>query len=146
MEKIRIGELLIDTGILLLGDIVNLKKIDKTKYLNKTQLKDVETGKIYELQIDFKKFTDILFDNKTVNELIESGRLERINQSNDTDLSVENIINDIEKGYKQLKFDNGISGKAFAVLNLQGENFYPVYIEKTGDSVERLIIEFTQKK
>ena len=66
MEKIRIGELLIDTGILLLGDIVNLKKIDKTKYLNKTQLKDVETGKIYELQIDFNTNSKTILRNSSV--------------------------------------------------------------------------------
>jgi hypothetical protein len=43
-------------------------------------------------------------------------------------------------GIKQLYFDNGVSGKALAVLSKEG--FCPVYAESDERGIKRLVIEF----
>ncbi len=140
----KIGEILLETGVLLIGDIVNLSKLNKEKITKKASLRHKSTNKIYEYPKDFTKYTDVLFDNKTVNQLIELDILEEINQSNETELSISNIVNSIEdKGYKQLKFETGITGKALAFLNTNGEKFYPVYVETTDNKINKLTIDFT---
>ncbi len=123
----------------------NLKKFKQDTYKNNTKLKNKSTGKIYEFKVDFQKYSDILFDNKTVTELLENNILEKINSTNDTELSTENIATDLEKGFKRLDFENGTVGKAFAFLNLTGEGFYPIYLETTENGVERLVIEFQKQ-
>lgn len=145
MKKTKLGEILLDTGVLLIGDIKNLKKFKQDTYKNNAKLKDTTTGKIYEYKVDFHKYSDILFDSKTVSELLEESKLEKINDTNDTELSTENIISDLEKGFKQLNFESGTTGKAFAFLNLNGEGFYPIYLEETEDGTERLVIEFQKQ-
>ncbi len=146
MEKTKLGNILLDTGVLLIGDIKNIKKFKQSPFKNNARLKDNQTGKIYEYKVNFQKFTDILFDNKTVNELIECGVLNRIISTNNTELSTENIVTDLEKGYKQFHFENGTSGKAFAFLNQNGEKFYPIYLEKNEKGIERLVIEFSEQE
>ena len=144
MEKIKIGEILLDTGVLLLGDIKNLKKIDPKPYKKQARYKHVVLEQEYEYKIDFEKYTDILVDNKSVNELLEEELLEEIYDTNDTELSIPNIVNGLANGYKQLKFDNGETGKAFAFLSDNGEGFCPIYLETDENGNERLIIELAK--
>jgi len=146
MKKKKIGEIMLDSGVLIFGDIKNIKKFKQDIYEKITKLLDKNTGKIYEYKIDFKSFNDILFDNKTVNELIKSKILEEIKNVNNHELSTENIINDIKKGYKQINFENGTTGKAFAFLNNNGEGNYPVFMETDENGNERLVIEFTKRQ
>ena len=142
MNRKKIGEIALDTGVLVIGDINNIKKFKQDSFKKQSQLRDTVSGKIYEYNVDFKKYDEVLFNNMTVNELIEKELLEEIRPTNDTDLSTENIINDIDKGHKQLHFDNGVSGKAMAYLSNAEEGNYPVYIEIGSDGTERLVIEF----
>jgi|GEM_PF-1754037 len=121
MEKI--GEILLDSGVLIVGDLVFIKKIKQTPHEVNRQFVHSNDGKIYTQNIDFNKYTDILFDNYTVNELIAQGVLTAVKNTNDTDLSTENILNDLDQGFKQLYFENGSPGKAFAVLSEAG--FFP---------------------
>ena len=145
-NKKKIGDILLDTGVLLLGDIINLREFKQSEFKKTTKLRNKNTNEIYEYGKDFKKFTDLLFDNKTVNELIETKIIEEIKDTNETELSLDNIVNDIEqKNFKQLRFDTGINGKALAVLNMNGEGFYPVYAEYNDKGIERLIIEFKEE-
>jgi len=144
MKKIKIGEILLDTGVLLLGDIATIKKIKQGKHQITRIFKHKDTETIYEQGKDFNKFTDILLNEMTVNELIEKEIIVEQNQTNEFDLSTENILNDLEQGFKQLKFETGVNGKAFAISSINGEGFYPIYAEITDNRIERLIIDFIQ--
>ncbi len=144
--KTKIGEILLDTGVLLLGDIANLKKIKQGKHQIIRIFRYKDTDTIYEHGKDFKKFTDILLDEMTVNMLIEKKILIEQKQVNEFDLSTENILNDLEKGFKQLKFETGVNGKALAINSINGEGFYPVYAEINKNGIERLIIDFKEKE
>jgi hypothetical protein len=144
--KTKIGEILLDTGVLLLGDIANLKKIKQDKHQFTRVFKHIDTETLYEQGKDFKKFTDILLNEMSINELIEKEILIEQKQLNEFDLSTENILNDLESGFKQLKFNTGINGKAFAINSINGEGFYPVYAEINEKGIERIIIDFTEKE
>ncbi len=144
--KTKIGEILLDTGVLLLGDIANLKKIKQEKHQITRIFKHKDTKTLYEQGKNFKKFTDILLNEMTVNELIEKEILVEQQHVNDFDLSTENVLNDLENGFKQLKFETGVNGKAFAVNSINGEGFYPVYAEINENGIEQLLIDFTEKE
>lgn len=64
--------------------------------------------------------------------------------TNNTELSTENILNDLDSGFKQLNFENGAPGKAFALLSEEG--FYPVYAEMDEKGIARLIVDFRAKQ
>ncbi len=66
--------------------------------------------------------------------------LTEIKHTNGTELSTENILNDLGAGFKQINFENGTPGKAFAVRSEEG--FYPVYTEMDEKGVAKLIVDF----
>ncbi len=136
----KIGEILLDSGVLVMGDLIFLKKIKQTPHQSNRQFVHATTQKTYTQNVDFQKYTDILIDNLTVNELIEKAVLTEIKHTNDTELSTENIINGLGEGFKQLNFENGTPGKAFAMLSEEG--FYPVYTEMDEKGVAKLIVDF----
>ena len=138
MEKI--GEILLDSGVLVIGDFIFLKKIKQTPHDPNRRFVHVKTQKIYTQNIDFQKYTDILIDNQTVNALIEKAVLTAVKDTNNTELSTENILNDLDSGFKQLNFENGAPGKAFALLSEEG--FYPVYAEMDEKGIAKLIVDF----
>jgi len=136
----KIGEILLDSGVLLLGDLVEIKKIDRTPHSTQRIFVDTHTRQVYQQGIAFDKFTDILLDNKSVNQLLAEKVLEEVMPSNASELSSENILSDLEKGFKQIKFENGTDGKAFAVLSEEG--FYAIYAETDEKGISKLIIDF----
>lgn len=135
----KIGEILLDTGVLLLGDLISLKRMKQTPHQTSKQFMDSRSQKTYTQGIDFQKFTDQLFDGLSVNELLQQGLLHEMKHTNDTELSSENILNDLAAGFKQIKFENGASGKAMAVLSEEG--YYPVYAETDENGISKLIID-----
>ena len=140
MEKI--GEILLDSGVLLLGDLIQLKKIKQSVHNVKRQFLHTETQKTYTQGVDFNKFTDILLDNKTVNELLADASLQELSTQNPHELSSENILKDLEKGFKQIDFENGTEGKAFAVLLPEGS--FQIYAQIGEKGIEKLMIDFTK--
>lgn len=140
----KIGEILLDTGVLVVGDLISLKRIKQTPHQVARQFLHHQTERIYTQGIDFQKFTDLLLDGSNVNELLEKGVLTESKPSNDTELSSENILNGLEAGFKQIKFENGVSGKALAVLSEEG--FYPVYAEIDEHGVSKLVIDLRAKQ
>ncbi|TAD99207.1 MAG: hypothetical protein EAZ97_09325 [Bacteroidetes bacterium] len=141
MEKI--GEILLDSGVLLLGDLIQLKKIKQSVHNAKKLFLHTKTQKTYTQGVDFNKFTDVLLDNKTVNELLADASLQELSTQNPHELSSENILKDLEKGFKQIDFENGTEGKAFAVL--LRESSFQIYAQIGEKGIEKLMIDFTKK-
>jgi len=135
----KIGEILLDTGVLVVGDLISLKSMKQTPHQTARQFMHSQSQQIYTQGLDFQKFTDLLLDGLSVNDLIEKGVLVERKQTNDTELSSENILNDLETGFKQIKFENGVSGKALAVLSEEG--FFPVYAETDERGISKLVID-----
>ena len=136
----KIGEILLDTGILLIGDLTNLKKIKQTPHSANRRFIHLETQQAYTQNVDFKKYSDVLADGKTVNELIQAHILKEVSTTNDTELSSENIINGFQDGIRQLRFENGTDGKALALLLEEG--VFPVFVETDEHGISKLIIAF----
>lgn len=135
----KIGEILLDTGVLVVGDLISLKRMKQTPHQATRRFVHGESQQTYTQGLDFHNFTDLLLDNLSVNELIEQGVLTELRQTNDTELSSENILNDLEAGFKQIRFENGANGKALAVLSEEG--FYPVYAETDERGISKLVID-----
>ena len=135
----KIGEILLDTGVLLLGDMTYLKKMKQSPHHPVRQFKHIQNQTIYTQGIDFQKYSDILIDKNSVNDLIAKKILIEIKQTNDIELSSENIVNDLSTGFKQIRFENGANGKAFAVLSDEG--YYPIYAETDEKGISKLIID-----
>jgi hypothetical protein len=135
----KIGEILLDTGVLVVGDLISLKRMKQTPHQAVRQFMHSQSQQVYTQGLDFQKFTDLLLDGLSVNDLIEKGVLVERKQTNDTELSSENILNDLEAGFKQIKFENGASGKALAVLSEEG--FFPVYAETDERGISKLVID-----
>lgn len=57
-------------------------------------------------------------------------------QTNNTELSSESILQDLESGIKQLFFETGTP----AILSEEG--YYPVYAETDENGIARLVIDF----
>jgi hypothetical protein len=136
----KIGEILLDSGVLVLGDLVEIKKMNQRPHTVHKVLIDIHTHKTYTQGLDFQKFTDVLFDDKSVNQLLAEHTLEEMKPSNPNELSSENILSGLEKGFKQIDFENGIAGKAFAALLSEG--VASVYAEMGENGIEKLVIDF----
>ncbi len=135
----QIGEIFLDTGVLIVGDLISLKRMKQTPHQSIKQFVHSQSQQIYTQGVDFQKFTDLLLDGLSVNELIAQGLLVEVKHTNDTELSSENIVNDLGAGFKQIKFENGTNGKALAVLSEEG--FYPVYAEMDERGISKLVID-----
>jgi glutamate synthase domain-containing protein 3 len=141
MEKI--GEILLDSGVLVFGDLVEIKKINHLPHQTQRIFIDNKTKQLYKQGLDFQRFTDILLDNKNVNQLLAENILEEVKSINTTELSSENILNNLEKGFKQIDFENGTAGKAFAALLAEG--VFSVYAEMGENGIEKLLIDFKKE-
>lgn len=135
----QIGEIFLDTGVLVVGDLISLKRMKQTSHQSIRQFVHSQSQQTYTQGVDFQKFTDLLLDGLSVNELIAQGLLVEVKHTNDTELSSENIVNDLGAGFKQIKFENGTNGKALAVLSEEG--FYPVYAETDERGISKLVID-----
>lgn len=139
----KIGSLLIDTGKIILCDPGFLQNWKEDKMETRREFKDVQTGDVYAYGTDFKHFQDILFDNKSVNELIEEERLERIPYEETGEFSSSAISKGIiNKGYAQCKFPAGFDGMAVAVGTAVGDGEVPVFAEFKDGAIKKLWIEF----
>jgi hypothetical protein len=75
----KIGVVGVDSGQLLITDPCYIDSHwKKEEFRDKRELKDTKTGKIYAYRVDFESYNDKLIGDKTVNELLQSGRLESI--------------------------------------------------------------------
>lgn len=139
----KIGSLVIDTGQLIFCDPSYLHHWKQDAFEGKRVYKDINTEILYTYMVDFQKFTDILLDNKSVNDLIEAGRLVRIPYQETGEFSNSAVIKGIlNKGYTHCKFPAGFDGMAIAVGVPNGDGELPVFAEYKDDVMVKLWIDF----
>ena len=66
----KIVEICLDTGVLLVGDLISLKRMKQTPHQPVRQFVHSQHQQTYTQGVDFQKFTDPLLDNLSVNELL----------------------------------------------------------------------------
>ena len=144
VENIKqIGTVVSDTGKLIICDPDYITDWKDDKFESKKAFIDTQTEKVYTYGIDFNKFTDVLFDDKTVNQLIEEERLERIPYP-ETNEFAKSAVNAgvINKGFAQCNFNNGTPGQAIAIGTSVGDGEFPVFAEYTEGRISKIWIDF----
>ncbi len=143
-EKRQIGTIVSDTGKLIICDPNFLSDWVDNKVESKREYKDSKTNIVYVYGTDFKKYDEILFDEKTVNELIAEQRLIRVPFVETGEFSNKAVTQGIiNKGFSTCKFQDGRSGKAIAFGTTVGDGEFPVFAEYQDDQICKIWIDFT---
>lgn len=146
MEKLtkQIGVVAVDSGKLMICDPLYLKDWKHNKFDNIKQYKDSQSGKIYTYKADFNNYSDILFDNKSVKELIKENRLSEIEAEIDKkDFSFSTLTKAInQETMVQFNFPKGHAGLAFGLATETGDGEYPVWAEFEQEKLKKIWIEF----
>ena len=140
----QIGTIVSDTGKLLICDPNFISEWKHDKVESKREYKDIETGTVYVYGTDFKKYDEILFSERTVNELITENRLVRVPFVENGEFSNKAVTQGIiNKGYALCNFQDGRTGKAIAVGTLSGDGEFPVFAEYQDEQICKIWIDFT---
>ncbi len=140
MKEKKIGEVNVDSGTLMITDPLYLSDWQNTDAEDKREYKDTENGKIYVYSKDFKRFDHILFDNKTVNQLIAEKRLELIFEEN--------------KEYSYKAVSHTLTNRMFvecedkiavAFRTGNGDGTYPVYATFENERIVEIRIDLSEK-
>jgi len=141
----QIGTVVSDTGKLIICDPDFLSLWKENQFVSHKAYQDSLDGKVYTFGIDFKNFNDILFDHKTVNDLVAEKRLVRMLYPESNEFSNKSVNEGIiNKGYSQCNFDDGRSGMALAVSTYAGDGEFPVFAELEDGQLTKLWIDFTK--
>ena len=140
----QIGTIVSDTGKLIICDPDYLVEWKEDKFVSKKQYKDKKTNKMYTYGVDFSNFKEILLDNRSVNNLLQGGRLERIKYKETNEFSNKSITEGIiNKSYSQCNFEDNREGLAIAVGTLLGDGKFPVFAEFQEEQIAKIWIDFT---
>ncbi len=144
MIKIKqIGTIVSDTGKLIICDPDFLTDWKDNKFVSKKEYKDTVSGRIYKYGKDFNNFQEILFADKSVNDLIDEKRLVRIAYEETNEFSNKSVTEGvINKAYSLCNFQDGRNGKAIAVGTTIGDGEFPVFAEYQGSQIKKITIEF----
>ena len=139
----KIGSLLVDTGKIILCDPAFLQDWKQDKFEARREFLDTETGRVYAYGTDFQHFGDILFDHKSVNQLVDEARLVRVPYPETGEFSNSAVSQGvINKGYVQCRFPSGFDGMAVAVGTATGDGEVPVFAEFKDGVIKKLWVEF----
>ena len=145
-STIKIGTLVIDTGQLVFCDPAYLRHWVQDRFEEPRRYKDAQTEQVYTYGQDFLHFQDILFEDKSVQTLLDEGRLVRLPYEESGAFSHSNILKGIlNKGYAQCRFPAGFEGMALAVGVSDGDGEVPVFAEFKNGLVSKLWIDFEQR-
>lgn len=140
----EMGMVAVDSGKLMITDpcYINSEWKDD-KFEDVRLLKDTESGDIYQFRKDFSNYEEkIAGFNKTVNELMASGRFEAIEIDNSGKINFSYsgacYATMSEKGYGEMPFKLGHKGAGIAVTTVMGDGMYPVYAEKYDGKIVRV--------
>lgn len=134
-----LGSCGVDSGQLLVTDPCYLEDWEANEFEDKRVYKDKQTGKLYEYRVNFENFESVLFDKKTVNQLILEGRLIEDKKTTDSSYSYN--------GACQTSIDNeggeiGIRNEGVVFRTGIGDGVYPVYARIVDGRVAEIRIDF----
>lgn len=133
LEIEKAGYVNVASGQLLITDPIYIdEEWKKEDYVDIRIFKDVENDNIYQYKKDFNNFQDIMLGfDQTVNELIESKRLLKVNIERDFNYSFAgSCYSTSDNGYGELLYSKGGDGAGVAIHTAFGDGMFPVYIEK----------------
>jgi len=146
-HKKQIGTIVSDSGKLIICDPNYLSGWIDNKVESIREYKDIQTDTIYVYGKDFKKYDEILFDDKSINVLIEEKRLIRVPLEETGEFSNKSVsFGVINKGFSQCKFNDGREGLAFAFANIIGDGEFPVFAEYKDGQISKIWIDFIENQ
>lgn len=145
-KRVKVGVVGVDSGQVIICDPCYIdSQWDKADDFKDTRRYKDKKGKVYEYGKDFKHFEVVLFNDKTVNELVESKELIEIPNEVSHKFSYGGACSQTlgKNGFGQLNYELGHAGAGVVSRTAFGDGTYPVYaeVEKDG-TVNSLTIEF----
>lgn len=145
LETELAGYVGVDSGQLIITDPLYIEsEWKKEPYEDIRIFKDVETGIVYQYKKDFDNFQNVIDGfRKSVNELIEEGRLVKVKIEQEFNYSFAGACYATlqDEGYGELTHEGGYEGAAVAFNTFMGDGSYPVYIEKYGGRNIRMYVD-----
>jgi len=144
LEIEEIGFVSVDSGQLMITDPCYIRDEWQEETLEDIRIyKDTQTTLTYQYGKDFEHFNEKINGfEKTVNELVESGRFEELELARDFNFSYAgaSYASMSKNGYGQLCFKLGHEGAGIAVRTVMGDGDYSVFAEKYNDEIVRIYV------
>ncbi len=144
---IQIGKVCVDSAKLMIVDPLYLHEWNDNGFQDIREYEDTQNGCVYVYGKDFKKYSEILFEQKTVNELLAEGRLKKIPFVGN-DFSHNTLCHQVaDNRFAQLHFEGGGEGIAVAFSCEPGDGEYPVFAELNNeDFILKVWVDFEKYK
>ena len=140
----QIGSLFLETGVLVLGDISKLRNLGKEEASAARVFEYLPSKNRFVFGKDFYRFTDILAEEVSANELISTGKLKELPPENPSKVSKENLLFSLEEaGFRTVLYSNEIGDKAVGIL-LPSEANLQVFSEPGKNGKRRLILKWQE--
>ena len=148
LELVPLGEVFVDSASIMITDPMYIQSDWREEEFIPTprRYSDVETGQIYEFQIDFQHYEEKLEAlGDTPNNLIRNGRFRYIEDERAPEYNMTFAgalyASSSKEHYGELRFENGEKGAAIAIKTVNGDGAYPVYGEKYNGEILRVYID-----
>lgn len=144
LEIEEMGMVAVDSGQLMITDpcYVDSHWVNE-KFEDLRLIKDKETGNTYQFRRDFNSYEGKIEGfNKTVNQLMEEKRFEKVKTVREMNYSYagSSAASLSDQGYGELKFKTGSEGAGLAFRTAFGDGMYPVYGEKYDGKIIRVYV------
>lgn len=144
LEIEEMGFVSVDSGQLMITDPCYIRNEWQEEVLEDIRIyKDIETSMTYQYEKDFQQYDEKINGfEKTVNELVESGRFVELEIARDFNFSYAGACyaSSSKNGYGQLSFKLGHKGAGIAVKTVLGDGNYSVFAEKYNDEIVRIYV------
>jgi len=144
LEIEEMGFVSVDSGQLMITDPCYIRDEWQEEVLEDIRIyKDIETSMTYQYEKDFQQYDEKINGfEKTVNELVESGRFVELEIARDFNFSYAGACyaSTSKNGYGQLSFKLGHKGAGIAVKTVLGDGDYSVFAEKYNDEIVRIYV------
>lgn len=144
LEIEEMGFVSVDSGQLMITDPCYIRDEWQEEVLEDIRIyKDIETSMTYQYEKDFQQYDEKINGfEKTVNELVESGRFVELEIARDFNFSYAgaSYATMSKNGYGQLSFKLGHKGAGIAVKTVLGDGDYSVFAEKYNDEIVRIYV------
>ena len=145
MEVIKLGEVGVDSGQLLITDPFYLESEWTPAALEEEEIYiDSLQNAVYQAGKDFQGYEEVLPEyGRTIQELIDSGILvkRRLEDSKLSQYSYEGVCKaTLDAGYGELAYRRGHKGAGVAFSTAFGDGLYPIYGEKHDGRIVRVYV------